>query len=676
MAVSPSARTYGGVPAGAPFAKGNGAESPQTKSQPSFAYSSSVGGKAKESKLRIPLSKESQESIIQYAKAIVSSQSQRKELHGVLERLDIEYARQMNLEKEHLEAERENRVGKKRKIQDITVPVLQPQTESGLAYLTGVFLTGYPIFGVVADVASAAAADQMEAVISEHSIKGQWNRHLMMALRDALKYNLCCVEVDWKRQSSYAIGTDSASTTGKGQASKEIVWEGNAITWRSLYNTFFDYRVAPAEIHTKGEFAGYVEIMGRTAFKQFLADLPEVTNAREALESTKAEDDFYIPEVTSKLSTSQENYNFDWMKWATTGVQNDSKGIKYGNCYEVKTLYCRILPADFGMNVPAKNIVQIWKFVIVNGKVVVYVERMTNAHNYLPLVFAQPIEDGLGLQTQSFAENLLPIQDMASALWNIKIAGERRNVTDRMLYDPTRIRASDINSDSPNAKIPARPGAYGKPISESVYQIPFRNDSGQSAVQDAMAVVEFGRSISGINRAQEGQFIKGNRTLSEFDQVMQNSNARLQTLAIFLEAQFFTPIKEIIKINILQYLGAGKFYSFKSKAPIPVNPVDLRNAAIMFKISDGLLPSSKIINSDFLMTLIQVLGTSQHPTIMGRWDVGGMIAYLASTQNAPDLKQFEIAQGIQTMPGVANAGIPQPGGNGSGTNGAGNAGSA
>lgn len=46
------------------------------------------------------------------------------------------------------------------------------------------------------------------------------------------------------------------------------------------------------------------------------------------------------------------------------------------------------------MKVPAPNTPQVWKFVYVNHSVLIYAERQTNAHGYLPMLFGQ-LEDGL-----------------------------------------------------------------------------------------------------------------------------------------------------------------------------------------------------------------------------------------------------------------------------------------
>ena len=88
----------------------------------------------------------------------------RGEMRDAMERVDREYARQGNLQKEHLQNERKNEAGNKRVIADVTVPILYPQTESAHAYLSGVFLTGHPIFSTVTSPENADAGNMMDAI--------------------------------------------------------------------------------------------------------------------------------------------------------------------------------------------------------------------------------------------------------------------------------------------------------------------------------------------------------------------------------------------------------------------------------------------------------------------------------------------------------------------------------
>jgi hypothetical protein len=183
-----------------------------------------------------------------------------------------------------------------------------------------------------------------------------------------------------------------------------------------------------------------------------------------------------------------------------------------------------------------------------------------------------------------------------------------------------------------------RPAAYGKPLSEAYYSIPFKDDQSGIIMQEMGALVKLADMITGQNPARQGQFVKGNKTRDEFSDVMAHSNGRDQNTSLLLEAQVFTPMKEILKLNILQYQGPASLYYRDKAVEVTVDPVALRKAVLDFKVSDGLTPASKLINSDSFQTALQVIGSSSQ--IGGQYNMGPMFSYLMKTQGAA-ISDFE-----------------------------------
>ena len=221
---------------------------------------------------------------------------------------------------------------------------------------------------------------------------------------------------------------------------------------------------------------------------------------------------------------------------------------------------------------------------------------------------------------------------------NSVIAGRRRAATDRVLYDPSRVSQAHMESPNPSAKIPVRPSAYGKPVSESVYPFPFRDDQAGVAMQEIQAVVSFGNVLNGQNSVRQGQFVKGNKTDQQWENVMSNATSQDQLTALLYEAQVFTPLKEVIKTNILQYQQQGTVYSPTLKKEVEVDPLQLRKAILSFKITDGLLSKDKVMSMDTRKIAMQVIGSS--PTLAQGYNVAPMFSYIMKTENA-DLTPFE-----------------------------------
>lgn len=600
------------------------------------------------------VSAKSQEGIIQFLRSCFDSYNNIWNIHSNMEIIDRAYMREKDFTQANQRAKLANRYGDSTKFQNVAVPVVMPQVESFVTYQSSVFLTGQPMFGWVGDPSNEDAALMYQAIIEENQIRGGWVQEFMMFFRDTAKYNQGILEVVWDRQVTAAIETaplGSTSTKSNG-IPKEVIWEGNCIKRWDMYNSFWDTRVLPMDMPTRGEFVGHTEIMGRVALKKFFAELPDkmVSNIKAAFESglgssgiTGAHggiETFYVPQLNPDALVNQYDPRRggpNWLQWA--GIIDRPNGeMAYHNNYEVTTFYARIIPQDFGLVVPSANTPQVWKFIVVNHSVVVYAERQTNAHNLLPCLFGCPNNDGLGYQTKSFATNAIPFQDIASALVNSAMAAKRRAISDRGIYNPALISAEHVNNDSPVAKIPMRPGAYGKDPREAYMPIPFNDNVSGTAFSEMAQILNFANTVNGQNPAKQGQFTKGNRTQAEYESIMANANGRDQITSMLFEAQVFTPLKEILKINTMQYQAGISLYSPSQNQMVKVDPVALRKSFVAYRISDGLTPTDKLISADALTMAIQTLGSSEQ--LGAGYNVAQAFSYLMKTRNV-DLTPFE-----------------------------------
>lgn len=590
------------------------------------------------------IQQKSQDALINFCKQTQEAAFHVMDMRSRFEYIDKEYIRENQMVEQSLKSKQANELGDKRKIQDMVIPVVEPQVETAHTFLTSVFLTGNPIFDVVSDLQNIDQARSMSAVMGENAIRGGWTRELSLFFRDGLKYNFSALEACWCREKIWSLQTDTSFSKDQGRP-KELLWQGNKLKRLDPYNTIFDPRIPLTEQHKRAEFVGYVELENRMSLTEWIQSLPNRMNVTKAMEASSSDPNFnrlfWIPNVY------QQNFNFsklqgimDWNRWAFGSNITDIR-VRFKNLYLKVTRYIKIIPKDFQLNVPQAGQPQIWKLVTINDQIIVYAERQTNAHGMMPIIFGQPIEDGLNLQTKSFAQKQIPFQDIASTLANSKLAARRRLVADRMLYDPSRIRPEDINSDSPTAKIPVKPSAYGQPLEKAVYHIPFRDDQTQTLMSDVREVKGYSDEVSGQNRAQQGQFVKGNKTQVEYEDVQHNASGRQRAMAILLEAQVFTPIKEILKLNILQYQPTGDVYSYVDKKSYNVDPVELRKVALSMKVSDGIAPSEKLISGDVLTSAFQVIAQSEE--LSQEYSVGDIFAYLMKTRGA-DLDQFKLTQ--------------------------------
>ncbi len=585
-----------------------------------------------------------QQGILEFHNSCYSMLAQNWNIREQMRQIDLAYIREQDWTVENTHAKLANRYGDADKLQNITVPVVMPQVEAAVAYQSSVFLTGNPIFESVASPQFEDEALQLNTIIEDQATRGGWVRELQLFIRDGLKYNICAIECNWDSIVTAALETDLTYSATEAKP-KSVIWEGNILKSLPMYNTFYDTRCLPVDIPSQGEFVGYVRLLSRVALKDFINKLPSklIDNIIPAFESGlgstgggSTPQTFYIPQINPQALLNRDpRASTNWDSWA--GIANPNPNIQYKNMYELRTLYGRIIPSDFGLRVPSANTPQVWKFIFVND-VLIYAERQTNAHNLIPVLFGQPLEDGLGYQSKSLASTATPFQQASSTLLNQSFAASRKAIFDRMVYDPSKIREADINNPSPTSKIPVRPAAYGKSVSEAYAQIPFRDDQSGTVMQKIGQLASFTDEATGRNRSQRGLFTKGNRTKEEYVDTMANASGRDQCISMLLEAQVFTPLKELIKINILQYQGGTTLYSEAEQTPVNIDPVALRKAVLNFKMADGLNPVNKQIDSDTLQVAMQTMGAS--PAIAAGYNITPLFSYLMKTQGA-ELKAFE-----------------------------------
>lgn len=623
---------------------------------------------------RAPINKDSQASLLNYYNTALTAYVTISNIRGQMLQRDLAYYRETDQTVAQQRAQGYNAAGDASKIQNVTIPIVMPQVESAVAYQTSVFLTGYPIFGIVAPPAFATAGAQMETIIGENSIRAGWPQELIKTIRNGYKYDLGAVEVVWETKKTYNIGTPDIKELTVGSV-EETQYAGNFIKDLDPYNLILDTRVSPDRNHIEGEVAGYTELLSPVAMKQRMdeLDLLSTMNFREAFESpstgagtaTTTTAGYYQPQFNpGALLNVAVNQPFSWNNFfAVANNRDNGRGIQYQSSYEWTVLYVRMIPSVFGIYKKNPNHVQIWKFIIVNRSVVIFAKQMDNAHNYLPIVVCKPSNDGMKWQSKSFAQNAEPFQYVASALTNSAIESQRRKVYDRIFYDPSRVAKKDIDNVSSVARIPVKNSQYNKDIASAIHVSPYRDEGVSDILQFSQNVTQMAEIANGQNRVQQGQFQKGNKTKREFETVMGNANSRQQMVSIALEYTFFTPIKEIIKSNILQYQPPTMLTNSKTNEEVAIDPAALRKAILSFKVSDGLLPTSKLVSDEVFNTIFQT--AQAMPEVRAQYDIMGMFNYQMALQGVEWLSDFkrtdeEAAKQLQLMTQAANAAASKP----------------
>ncbi len=615
---------------------------------------------------------------LRYAKRFAESCTELGTFRQLLEHRDRAYQMQLDQTAEHVRQVKQalqNPSSARRKVADLNVPIVMPQIESAVAYQAGVYLTSYPIFGVVSNPQNMDAAMQFETVIAAHAIKYGWTRELIKSFRNGFKYNFGPTLVRWQKQKGLTVATSTEQATAGMGVLQQQTQQGNVLKSLDPYNCFMDMMVEPARHHEEGTAFGWNELHNRMQFKRFVNTLDPLrtTNLKEAFEcgfdgsvgDNQSPFHYFIPTVNVAFNQSALVNGTNWLQYVGLQNQQGANRINYRDRYLVTHFICRALPSDFGRQ---GNTPTIFYGIIVNWKHVIYVEEVVSADDYLPVFILQPNEDGLGYQTQSMLDTALPFQDMSSALWNISLESKRRLVFDRLIYNERYINKADIDPASSVARIPLRNASQfkGEDIGKAVYQIPYREDNSSSNIQMSEMISQMADVAAGQNKVDRGQFQKGNKTKTEFETTMAGSNARQQLTSQSIEASFMTPLKEQIKTNILLNQSPEKMMNRDSREEVQIDPVAMRKQMLEFKLTDGLLPADKLLNPELLMVFLQT--AQAMPTVMSEYDVMGMFLYWAKLKGAYWLEDFkrnpeqqqQFIQTLQQTSMAQNATPPEP----------------
>lgn len=571
-------------------------------------------------------------------------------VHAYMQNRDMAYARESNNNKEASKVNKQHR-------SNLTIPLVYEQVDSARAFLSGVFLANDPIFETVASPDFEDAALQLNAIYERDSRAFRWKSEISKCFLDSLKYGICAAEVSWVSEQVYAPDVAQAIQGAPTvDSSLEVVRTGNKVQRLNLYNSFWDTRVEPHLVHEQGDYAGYVERYSTIRLITLLNSLPE---AGRMVDPTSTADVDRLKTATGSswnglnlpafmdytgIETSLDPYTSAAMfdvsdeELKSMRTKNKLNGKSY---FTVTTMYVRIIPEMLGIDTPGTgHVPQVWKFIVVNNSVLVYAERQTNAHNFLPIIFGTALDEGQGYSTKSFSENVEDFQKAASDMLNAEIQSTKRILTDRGIYDPSKIAAQHINSPNPAAKIPLRPHGYGTNPAEAYYPIPFEDRMAGVRLQQAQVIGSFANQITGQNPVSMGQFVKGNKTNEQFQQSMGSSDARRYAMAISLHSSFITTVQEVTKLNILQYQPPENLFSASTGEVTTINPQQLRSAAMEFKVADGLVPVDRRADTDMLQVAAQTFASLPEGNM--QYDIIGMLNYIFKLKGIKDLDKFKL----------------------------------
>lgn len=543
-------------------------------------------------------------------------------------------------------------------INSVVNPIVISQVNSLVAFWAETFLTGYPIFGVVSPPDQKEDAMALEGIIQDHMNLSQSVPELMKLFYDGAKYNIMAWKVDWAPIPVYDPVKEMTDLSEDAATRVEVDNKHiNFIRRLDLRNVHWDKTVPPTEADTRGRYIGYTELVNGTELLErlqyledegILAGQPAALAAKLKTSPRDSKDYAEPTDWSGAFSTKHDPSFTDWgaIFSGGDGSQKPSAALEASNkLYNLHTFYVRIRPMDYGIKSAGKNNrFQIWKMQVVNRDIIISLQPYIGAYGRFPIGMAHAIEDGHDLQTQSYGEMAIPLQDATTRIMAMRLDAAKRSVQDRGLYNPRMIKAEHINSPIPAAKIPVIPSALAEAGIEQAYRpIPYDARGTESLIQDAVQLENWQKELSGINSATKGQFTKGNRTLGEFDTIMGNAESRLRLPNIVIEHRMMSKIKEAIKLNLLMYGEDTVIISPRTGVPVELSIQNLQQHRMEFEIADGYMPKGKLVNTEFLVEIMHMI--SQSPILQQElgYQLPSILAHTAQLAGVRGFDRYAMA---------------------------------
>jgi len=549
-------------------------------------------------------------------------------------RIDRTISTWQKLNSEDSERERiEDATGKQTAI-PMNLPILASHLNDMASYFTEVLApVSNPFFSAKPEGQTVALLEKMNRDAAARDYFGQLN----LTIRSLLKYNIGGFEVVY----------EAADPGSNNYSSRQ---PGNCYYSCDMYNTFWDPAIKnPKDIPYKAEWAATVcienrlELMRNTlsgdwvGLEQMLAEGTNAASGKMRYYKSAAYEATYGDEGGADQRTTQGT---GVVQWASYGLGLTSDLGPEIDGFEKVSMYCWLVPAQFGLltdaerklldgaGIYAESYIELWKFEIVAGKVVSAKPHLDRSYslndevNEIPLYLAYMTADQLKEAQRSFMELMRGFQRFGSAMFNIYIAGMRRNVWGVIGIDPTMFDASKLKSGDSVGVLESK--IQGRDVRSGLATLsnPSGVEGALNAVDSTLAIKDkffpaqaLPSQVAGIDRAVKSQVTT----------VIQGAQRSMRTLVRSLDSMLMLPTR------------LCAFRNLKRNDIVGIEQMTDEDVAKMVGSGIESMESERVL--EYLWQLIYAI--IQNVEAMQTFNVPDLFAYAGRVANlSVDLGQF------------------------------------
>lgn len=533
----------------------------------------------------------------------------------------------------------DNRRGLGPKTVDENIQFALMQLDECVTFLMGIFAAPGGMYGAIASKDNQPIADGFSTLMNEHARVFQHYRHMAKSFLDALKYNIGGIVPEWHAETGPAI---TGSQGGQPKIDEDqLIRIGNRLTPIDPYNFGWDPAVYPVDVAEKGEFFFMLDMVRPFTLKRQAA-FGEIFSFDRVEFKTNPSLNFFKARPTIQTQFQPAGAT-NWDQWfrlsyATTGSTYDADAL------ERAVFFIWLQGSDFGLAPSAGDKPAIYRIEMINNEYIVRCDLLTNVHRMLPLGIFMPNEDGMMLQSRTFAEMLLPFQRFASSQLNIHQRAARKRLYGVTIYN-RRVIPFLENEALSGGKIPANPVGEDQDLRKSFVQLTDAPDT-SNTMADVQATLGLMQKLLPTTQANQVASLE-RATRYQAAAYVQASSKRNLKLAHIIDNQGLDRVRMIQMQNILQFQPVVNLIDQVSGKEVEVNPAQFRGIKMQFNIADGLRGLDTLLVTESLHDVINMLLQSQ---VARDYDIGGLINYWLNMQgDKMDFTQFRYTSPLDAL---------------------------
>lgn len=583
--------------------------------------------------------------------------------------IDIQLSGFIKLNAADQKRDGDNKLGKTPKPTDHNLPLSQGQIDGCNTYLMSIFAPETDIFEAISSADKQQMAQALTAEVNRQGQRGQYYRNLARFCLNALKYNFGALTCYWEKYEGVIFKANPG-----GVVSKDVgtMWEGNALEAADTYNFFYDTAVKfPVDLPARGEFFAQVEQVTPFRVRKMAQDkqlfgINRWVNREFATQASlggvsgSKVTSFYRPPPSVRDNTGSVAGQMNWQSLLRAGadVKESSPG------HELIRYTTWIVPKKFGLSGSAD--LELWRVIVANGQYLTFAAKLEDSHGQLPLVIACPLEDDLGNEQRTYAEQLLPLQHYASFLLNADQAATRKAIWGITVYNANAFPGVDFaTTDLIGALIPLRSSTTDIDIDKQFRHYNAAPDTSQ--IMDKLGrVVELMQEILPTRQAQQVADLE-RATLYQAAATVQAGDRRNLKIARTISDQALVPLKFQMIYNIYAGLTSIDYVDQTTGERKPISIADLVAANIQFDIATGLKGLDRLMQIQIMKDVLNAC--IQSPQVLAEIDIVKFLNYFSTLAgDRTDLTQFRRVAtqppvGTQTPPNAQGAPAPPVKGN-------------